>query len=750
MIAVYEVMQEVEFAGAGDYASALVKAAAECGIDREYWDVLHKRHEATPEVLRCILEALGWKASTLEVLEQERAARFEAGVAQSLPPTAVLSESEKSVPLTLAGSDAASICFEIALEDGHHLAGSVETSQLKVLGHAAMDGRRNWVTYELALPLEVPLGYHTLKASIDGKAAGKSNLIVCPERAYIPDWLSQGGRMAGFNVALYGLRSGRNWGCGDFTDLRGLCDWARNEIGFSFIGLNPLHALHNRSPYNTSPYLPLSIFYKNLIYIDIEAVPEFERSRCAQALRSSPRVEARILKLREAEYVAYEDVDRLKRRFLKLLFREFRKREGGDGARTQAFAEYCSREGALLDKFARYCALDELLHKQDRNSWTWGDWPVEYRDPESAACRKFAEEHSRTVDFYKYIQFVIEEQLSAAQEYAQECGMRIGLYHDLAVATDSCGSDLWAHRDFYVNGCRVGAPPDDFSPNGQDWSFPPPNSIAHRESGYRLYRESIRKIVKYGGALRIDHVMRLARLFWIPEGSTPAQGTYVRDNATDLLRILALESVRNKALIIGEDLGTVTEEIREMLSRFGILSYRLFYFEKNGQDGSFNYSYEYPRQALVASSTHDLPTLTGFWNGCDIEARKAAGLIDERAYWSQIGDRKREKQRMLDRLHSENLLPREYERDAERVAKVDGALHNAMIGFLAQTPAMILLLNQEDFTMEPYQQNLPGSTAEYPNWQRKMRVKVDDLRSPAWRGYARMFRDQLARTQRNG
>jgi 4-alpha-glucanotransferase len=737
-------VQRVEFEQARDYADALWKAAAECGIEREYWDVLVKRHEASPEVVRGILEALGWNAATFETLEQARAARFEKRIAEILPKTAVISESEKSVPITLPASDSGSICFQILLEDGHRLAGSIEAGQLRASRGTAMPGRE-WVTYELNLPAEVPLGYHALELTVDGTAVGECHLIVCPDRAYVPDWLGNGGRTAGFNVALYGLRSGRNWGCGDFTDLRNLCDWGRRQIGFSFIGLNPLHALHNRTPYNTSPYLPLSVFYRNLIYLDIEAVPEFKSSRCAQGLRHSAPVETAIHKLREAEFVAYEDVDRLKRRFLKLLYREFRK---GTQERRAAFAEYCAREGELLNKFALYCALDEGLHKRDRDLWTWRDWPEEYRDPGSEACRRFGAEHPRAVELYKYVQFAIDEQLAAAQQHGRQCGMEIGLYHDLAVATDSCGADLWAHRSYYVNGCRVGAPPDEFSPNGQDWCFPPPDCEAHRESGYRLYRESIRKICAHGGALRIDHVMRLVRLFWIPEGATPAQGTYVRDYAVELLRILALESVRNKTVIIGEDLGTVTDEIRELLARFCILSYRLFYFEKNSQDGSFKGSFEYPRQALVASSTHDLATFVGFWNGCDIEARKAAGLIDENAYAAQVHGRSREKQRMLDRLHAENLLPQDYPRDAAQVPAVDGHLHNAMIGFLAQTPSMILLLNQEDLTMESCQQNLPGSTAQYPNWQRKMKSKVEDLLSSAWQGYANMFRDQLARTGR--
>lgn len=742
-------MQRIEFEPAADYNSALSKAADECGIDGEYWDIFGKRREVSGEVRRKILEALGWDTASFEAIEQRRRARFEEAFAQPLAKAAVIGESEKSVLLTLpADAKSASICFEIVLEDGQQLSGSIDTAQLRVARQIVVHGRES-LAFELGLPAEVPLGYHTLKVNVNGRAAGESNLIVCPDRAYLPDALTHNGRTAGFNVALYGLRSERNWGCGDFTDLRVLCDWASKEIGFSMIGVNPLHALANRAPYNTSPYLPLSMFYKNLIYIDIEAVPECKTSSCAQQLLKSPRFQETLRSVREAEFVEYERVDRLKRRFLKLLFREFRRSRADKPARAKAFFHYCAREGELLERFALYSALDEILHKQSPNCWVWGDWAFEYQDPQSVACVQFAKEHSRLVEFYKYIQFIIEEQLAAAQSYAKECGMPIGLYHDLALATDKCGSDLWAHRGFYVNGCRVGAPPDDFSPDGQDWAFPPPNPLAHRDSGYRIYREGIRKAMTHGGALRIDHVMRLFRLFWVPENFQPAQGTYVRDHATDLLRILALESVRSQAVIIGEDLGTVTDEIRDALSRFGILSYRLFYFEKNPQDGSFIPSRQYPHQALVSSSTHDLPAMTGFWTNRDIEARKAAGLIDENAYRAQLDDRRRERQRMLDRLDAENLLPNGFPRNTEGVPEMSGDLHNAIVGFLAQTPSMVLLLNQEDFTMETDQQNLPGSTAQYPNWRRKMKWKLEDLRAPFARGSAQMFRDQLARTGRN-
>ncbi len=242
--------------------------------------------------------------------------------------------------------------------------------------------------------------------------------------------------------------------------------------------------------------------------------------------------------------------------------------------------------------------------------------------------------------------------------------------------------------------------------------------------------------------------MRLFRLFCIPDGMNAIDGMYVRENALDLLRILALESVRSKNIIIGEDLGTVTDEIRVTLSRFRILSYRLFYFEKH-RDGSFKRSHEYQRHALVSSTTHDLPTLCGFWKSRDIEARKTAKLVDERGYLNQLEDRRREKQHMLDTLHAENLFSHQYPRNAEDIPEVDGDLHNAVIGFLARVPSMILLLNQEDFTKETEQQNLPGSTAEYPNWQRKMKVKIEELRSAAWQPYAAMFRDQLARNARS-
>ncbi len=725
---------------------ALGRAAAECGIDHQYWDIFGHSHEASPEALKSILHSLGWDTTSVETIDAKRAQLFAGLYTASLQQTLVVGDSERFVPLTLPANTVSLVTYEIILELGDVVASEIATAQLPLLREVHFDGKV-WQTYQLPLSAQLPLGYHRFTLKLGGSDAVVSNLILCPDCAYLSGRLAQGGKTAGFNVALYGLRSKRNWGCGDFTDLRALIDWSVREVGFSFIGVNPLHALHNRTPYNTSPYLPLSVFYKNLIYLDVEKVPEFAACPAASALFQSEEMQRQIQGLRASAFVQYQGVDSLKKRFLRLLHRAFRDAKNADSPRTRSFASYCEREGDLLHKFALYCALDQILHEEDQNRWTWRDWPIVYQSPDSPEAKAFADQHASSVEFYKYVQFVIDEQLAATQQYAKEAGMQIGLYHDLAVATDSCGADLWAHRSFFVSGCRVGAPPDDFSPKGQDWGFPPPNVLEHRATGYRLYRESIRKILEAGGALRIDHVMRLIRLFWIPAGMEAAQGTYVRDNASDLMHILALESVRSECIIVGEDLGTVTDEMRAMLAHYRILSYRVFYFEKN-RDGSFKHSSLYPALALVASTTHDLPTLAGFWINRDIEARKAAGLADEEGYRRQLADRQREKQHMLDALLFEHLLPDSYERNAANLPELNGELHNAVIGFLMNVPSQILLINQEDFTKETEQQNLPGSTSQYPNWQRKMRYSLEDLYSGEAKGYAQMFRDQLVRSGR--
>ena len=735
------------------WTEALGRAASLWGVEPEYWDIWGKQHITRPEAQKTILEALGIPAGSKEALDRAVEERLWGEWSRLTPATLVVGERTAGFRLSTPAEQASgSVLVEVFWEDGAADSYECSLAQLEVVEASELRGRQ-FEKRVVPLPQPLRLGYHDLKATLRAGdsvlASAGTRLIVGPERAWLPPLLEAGGRAAGVAVSLYGLRSRRNWGCGDFTDLERIIDWAAVDLGASFIALNPLHAIHNRQPFNTSPYLPNSVFYRNPIYLDIERLEDFERSHGAQSLFSSPATEAELAALRSASLVEYERVYALKLRFLRLCFETFlrRCRSGSTGAAE--FERYCRQEGALLDRYAAYCALDEWIHGQNPDIWVWPDWPAEYRDPDSEATRRFKEEHSQEVLLHKYAQWRLDQQLAAVQRYAGEKGLSIGLYHDLALATDSCGSDLWGHRPFFVSGCRVGSPPDDFAPQGQDWGFPPPNAARHREDGYRLFTETIRHNLRHGGALRIDHVMRFFRLFWVPDGMAALDGVYVSDSHQDLLRILALESVRHKVMVVGEDLGTVEPEFREALERFGILSCRLVYFERT-PDGEFLPPPAYPRQALVSSTTHDLATLAGFWLNRDIEARREAGLLgNPEAYRAQLASRAVEKQKLLDALSRAGFLPEWFPRRASDVPELVGELHNAIIGFLSSTPSMLMLVNQEDLTKETEQQNLPGSTWQYPNWRRKMKFTVEELRfSGLVNDYAAMFRNWLERTGR--
>jgi 4-alpha-glucanotransferase len=716
---------------------SLQKASEYCGIQNEFWDIFGHHHTASQQARQAIVTSLGFDAGHLD---EELAGREFARWSRLVEPCVVTRDGTFSIHLPESHQDT-TLTIEVRLEGGDAASYIVPLASLPVAAEAVFQGER-YVRKQSVAPAAFPLGYHDLAFSAPGLAPAAMRLIVVPSQAYIPPFLENGGKTGGIAIALYGLRSARNWGCGDFRDLHDFCQWAATEAHVSFVGLNPLHALFNRAPYNTSPYLPSSIFYQNLIYLDVEAIDEFRFSPEAQQLFHEPETQRELAELRESKTVQYERVQAIKLRFLKLAFQYFRRNPSPN------FREYRRQEGDMLLRFATFCALDEHLHAQNPDLWLWAEWPKGYQDPTSSETLAFQQEHSEDVRFYQWIQWHLNRQLADAQEHAKAVGLSIGLYHDLALATDRFGADLWAHRKFYVAGARVGSPPDDFSPQGQDWAFPPPNKYEHRAACYQLFIESIRKTCRHGGALRIDHVMRFFRLYWIPDDSDATAGAYVRDFADDLIGILALESVRNQVLIVGEDLGTVEPEVRETLARVRVLSYRLFYFEREG-DGAFKQANRYPYQALVSSTTHDLPTIAGFWVNADIEARRNAGTIDDGGYHQQLADRIRDKQRMLDLLFGANLLSDPTPRDASKIPELTGELHNAIIGFLASTPSMLMLLNQEDLTKELEQQNLPGTTWQHPNWSRKMKFTLDQLRSDsAATGFVAMFRNWLARTGR--
>jgi 4-alpha-glucanotransferase len=674
----------------------LARAAQVCGIELRYTDTWGRVHETSPEVLRALLESLGFPAGNAEEIERGLAAREATAWRQPIDPTLVVREDADHLCVRIpARRDGASVKLEIEWENGeleHHWFWMPE---LRTLETAAVEGNQ-WLAKRMPLPHPLRLGYHRVRLlwmlEPDFETFAEARFIVCPKQAKAVDQ-----RVAGLVLSLYGLRSRRNWGCGDFTDLHAVID-AFAPAGAAFVALNPLHAIANRQPYNTSPYLPQCAFFRNFIYLDVERVGD---PRLDDAMRRE------IEELRASELVEYERVARLKLRALERCFEQFLAGRGPAHCEQDQFAAYIQSQGQLLRDYATYCALDEEMHRRDPNVWLWTDWPEEYRDPRSVAVGEFAEKHRERILFFKFLQWQIQMQASEAHAHALAQGMRIGLYHDLALATDQYGADLWALRPFFAAGSRVGAPPDELAPSGQDWGFPPPHREAHRRNGYQLFAQSIRNAAACGGALRIDHVMRFLRLFTIPRGFETSQGTYVKDYAQDLLGIVALESVRGNFVVIGEDLGTVTEEARAALADAGVLSYRVLWFERDGA-GNFRLPDAYPERALVCSTTHDLPTLAGFAAGRDLEARKAAGLANEAEYEQQKAHRAAEVRRLEEALSA-------------------AGFKGDPLGFLLSTPCALAAINQEDLSGETEQQNLPSSTWQYPNWRRKMRVPVEEF-----------------------
>ena len=703
----------IRFEPARTLEAALQRAAQFHGIEPSYIDNWGGVHATAVEVQQGILQALGLDSTSLEAMNVAEEVRLWQTWNRLLPDTVVTGVKPAPGELTLhlpAAWLALRVEVLLRLEDGRLERGEFSCGSLLTLAEAELRGER-FLLLQIPLFTQLPLGYHQLTVRI-GEAEASMALIAGPEQAWMPENL----RTAGMAISVYGLRSARNWGSGDTTDLLNFGLWAHQSLGLSFLGLNPLHAIHNRQPFNTSPYLPVSAHFRNPLYIDVESVPEYSRTAWARRLTESTFVQTELAALREAEYVEYERIWRLKKLVLRL---EHRQLERERSPRHQAFDDYCAEpSGDRRRAFATFCALDEAVHRERPEIWLFTEWPLEYQNPRSAAVAEFAAKHQRSIRFHLYLQWVLEQQLDEVQRQLRAAGMSLGLYHDLALASDRYGFDVWYEPEAFAAGVRVGSPPDGFSPEGQDWAFPPPSPTYADRDGYASFRDLIRANAHSGGALRFDHVMRFFRLYWIPGQLSARQGAYVRNDAPALLRIIALESVRQHFLVIGEDLGTVTPMMRELLDRFGILGYRLLIFEREGD--KFRSPENYPSLAAASVTTHDLPTLAGFQTGADIEARRAAGLLpDEVSYDRQW----KERREALAQLHQamafdETLVPPDYHLLVKRV-----------FHFLSSAKSAVFILNQEEITGEEYQQNLPGSTAEYPNWRRKMMVPIEQLGS---------------------
>lgn len=575
-------------------------------------------------------------------------------------------------------------------------------------------------TAVLDLPTRLPYGYHRLTAHVESTAGARSveqSLIVVPASCVTPEMLlrSRGRhdpRCTGVVANLYAVRREQDWGVGDFCALTKLVEWAAAR-GAEFVGVSPLHALFNRG-WDVSPYSPVSRLFRNPLYLDVDAVPEIAHSDTARDILNDPRTRAQLRALRDSALIDYDAVIALKSRVLAEAHRAFR--EGGRGGeRRRSYDDFVTRREPELTRFAVWMTIAESSGIAD-----WRRWPAVLHAPDDPAVQAFAAANVERVDFHRWLQFECDRQLRETADRARALGMRIGVYQDLAIGTSPGGSDTWSYPDLFLAGASVGAPPDPYAALGQNWGLPPMNPRALRAQGYRYWIQLLRRAFENAGALRIDHVMGLFRVFWIPDGLSGREGAYVRFPADDLLGILALESVRSDALVVGEDLGTVPPEVPRALKRWGILSSKVLYFERDTR--GFRPARSYPALALATANTHDMPTLAGFWTERDIEIRQQVGLLDTPAAVAAARSaRAADRKALLRRLDLD--APRRFE-ESTFTRRLTGRVHD----FLCATPAQLVGLSLDDLTGEVDPVNVPGTTpAEYPSWRRKTRMTVEEI-----------------------
>lgn len=577
---------------------------------------------------------------------------------------------------------------------------------------------------EASLQTIAPIPLSPLEAPAD---------VVC----FVPDWLRDG-RAWGIACQLYSLRSERNWGVGDFEDLARFAEIAA-AAGADFVGVNPLHALFLAAPDRASPFSPSTRRFLNPLYIAIDKTPGFEGMEDALVPPDD---------IRASELVDYRHVASLKMKALGVLFRIFDAR--GEDADRESFERFVLERGQTLYLHALFETLSEAMVQQG-HSPGWHGWPEQFRHPHSDAVRAFAEEQCELVTFHTWLQWLADRQLAEAKERAMRAGLRLGLYLDLAVGVAPDGSATWSDRALVVPTARIGAPPDYFNSDGQDWGLAPfsPTGLVARK--FEPYGDSLDAVARYAGALRIDHAMSLYRLFWIAENFTAADGVYVRYPFREMLETLAAVSQARQTLIIGEDLGVVPSGFREAMKKTEIQGYRVFFFEHDENHFYFP-SEHYPREALACVGIHDLHTLAGWWSGYDVDLRMEIGLA-EPAEVSRLKElRAHQRRRALGLLAEKGLLPDDLGAVMRGEAEPPKALpKNLAVAFhrlLARTPSRLFVVQAEDLTGTLDQVNIPGTVGEHPNWRRKLSIDLEKLpNEPLFKAITAALRDERPKPQ---
>ena len=695
------------------------------GIGDAYHDYRGELRYFSLETKRELLRAMGCAVDDPDALASDLSRLEVALWRRFLPPVAVAHSERIGIDINVTAREfGSSLLWSVRFEDGSRREGVTSTADCAEIWRGEIEG--SWITRRrLELPCDLPPGYHQLEAKIAGAAAARCLLVVSPPQCYEPAAIITGRRLWGMAVQLYTLRSSDNWGIGDFNDLQTLIRWVASH-GAGFVGLNPLHALAPSDPERSSPYSASSRHFLNVLYIAVPKVPEFQDCAAARERVAEPAIAARLRDLRCRDWVDYRGVADLKFEILALLYREFCDRHlAASTARAKAFRAFVAAGGSLLQAHARFDALDRYFRATLGSASGWFSWPAEYRDVHGSAAAQFAAAHPQEVEFYAYLQWLAHEQLCNAQALARELGMPIGLYGDYAVGANPSGSETWEDQISYRMGAEIGAPPDPLALMGQGWGIPPQDPVVMQSQRLQGFVRLIRNNMRYYGALRLDHVMSLFRLWWVAAGRPPTEGAYVHYPLQQLLTVLSLESARSGCLVVGEDLGVVPDEMRQAMPEFGLYHYKVLLFEK--LDGRFRRPEEYTRRALATATTHDMPTLRSYWEGRDIELRRRLNLYPSDDIESDVvRERERDRELLLASLAEQGLRPGH---PATPQDAFTAELAQAMHLFLARSAAVLVALQIEDLLGITEPVNVPGTDKEYPNWRRKITADLDDMAS---------------------
>ena len=679
---------------------ALGELADRFGISTQFYDWKGRHTQVGEQTVIAILAEFGVDASTPERARAAAQRVRDDHWRRIVQPCVVLRAGQEG-RVDVHVPAGAPVSLRIVGEDGNdHLPWQVDNWN----PDRPIDGRMiGEATF--GIPGNLPLGYHELIVTIgthdaDGSAedggihtTATSTIIVTPNRVGLPRRMGAS-RVWGYAAQLYSVRSHHSWGLGDLTDLADLCTWSASQ-GAGYLLTNPLHAAEVAGRMEPSPYLPSSRLFVNPIYIRPELIAEYhDLDQYDASLIESLRTTTL-----DDDPQALLDRDRTwqaKSQALELIHRV-----DMSASRRMAFTAFRVARGRRLEDFATWCLLSEL-HGSD-----WHDWPAELHDPHGAAVARVRREHADRIDFHMWLQWIADQQLSTAQSSGTDAGMPVGLICDLAVGVNGSGADAWMLNGLFAREMNVGAPPDPFNQAGQDWGQPPMRPDVLEQMAYAPLREMVSSALRHAGGVRIDHIMGLFRLWWVPRGLGPRHGAYVRYNHEAMVGVVALEAYRAGALVIGEDLGTVEPWVRDHLASRGILGTSIMWFE-TGPDGRPRQPQQWREHAMSSVTSHDLPPTSSYLRGDHVELRDRLGLLTE-SVDEERENARRERETWLASLRQQGVL----EADEDDPEQVTLAMHT----LLTRTPSKVINATLTDAVGDPRTQNLPGTEDEYPNWR---------------------------------